>query len=60
MRTVDWVRCDDRPTAKRVCDRLVAIGARIINVAYASDGDVVWFEHEGEIDKDALLKGDET
>ena len=60
MRVVDWVRCDDRSTAKRACNRLIVIGARIINVTDALDGCVVWFEHEGEIDKDTLLKGDET
>lgn len=62
MKVVDWVRCDDRSTAKRVCNRLVAIGARIINVAVDGEGDgtVVWFEHEGDVDTDALLKGDET
>ena len=60
MRVVDWVWCGDRSTAKRVCNRLVAIGARIINVTAINDDSVVWFEHEGEIDKDILLKGDGT
>lgn len=60
MKVVDWINCDDRSTAKRVCDRLIVIGARIINVADASNGSVVWFEYEGEIDKDALLEGNDT
>lgn len=60
MRAIDWILCDDCPKAKGVCDRLVKIGARVINVAGAGHGWVVWFEHEGEVDKDALLKGDEA
>ena len=60
MKVIDWVLCGDRSTAKRVCDRLIAIGARVINVADTHDGCVVWFDCEGEVDQDALLKGDDT
>lgn len=63
MRVIDWVWCDDRSKAKLACNKLLAMGARVINVSDGPHGTTVWFEFEGEVDKDAmdrLVKGGEA
>lgn len=52
MRTVSWVRRYDRLKAAEVCNKLIAAGARIINIADTCGWTVVWFEHELAFDED--------
>ena len=56
MRIIDWLRCDGRSKAKRACNKLLAMGARVINVSDGSDGTTVWFDHEGEVVMEALYR----
>ena len=51
VRAVGWIWCKNRGRAEEVCNKLIAVKARIINVAENNTGYIVWFEHERASDE---------